>query len=502
MAIFAGSRILAMDNSSLAALALLLFIAYAFTTAIYNIYFHPLSKFPGPKLAAATKFPIAYVSWKGDLSHWLRKLHNDYNSEIVRTSPDEISVISPEACKDIYGLHPGRKNIPKDMILHVGIDSIVTANDADHSRIRRVLAHAFSDKALREQEPLIQSHVDMFLEQLEQQSKDPSAGNPNFADWYDWYTFDVICDLSFGQSFDCVRDKTYHPWVAYLLHVLQGVVLLSVSQRFPPLDRLLRFMVPKKNLRMMRDHKKKSADLVDQRIDSEMDRVDFHSYILKHNDEKGMTRHEIHENAATLIAAGGETSSGLLAGATYLLLSNPAAHQKVLQEVRGAFKTKADINVAEITKLPYFEAVLKESFRMYPPAIFGQPRRTYAAGETVAGHWIPQNTGIQLNHYAASYSTSNFKDPESFVPERWLGEERYRDDRREALQPFSIGARNCIGRHLAYAEIRLLFASLLWSFDLELDEGTDVEWMRQKGWMVWHTKPLFVKARRRDGMVE
>jgi len=332
------------------------------------------------------------------------------------------------------------------MTLHFSIESIITANDADHSRLRRVLAHAFSDKALREQESLIQSHVDMFLEQLEQDSKDPLAGKINLADWYNWYTFDVICDLSFGQSFDCLRDKTYHPWVEYLLKVLQGVVYLSVSQRFPPLDRLLMYMVPKKTLRMMRDHKKKSADLVDQRIDSEMDRMDFHSYILRHNDEKGMTRHEIHENAATLIAAGGETSSGLLAGATYLLLSNPAKHQKVKEEVRGAFQAKADINVAKITRLPYFEAVLKESFRMYPPAIFGQPRRTYAAGETIAGYWIPQNTGIQLNQYAANHSASNFTDPQSFVPERWLGEERYMDDRLEGVQPFSVGVRNCIGK--------------------------------------------------------
>ena len=286
----------------------------------------------------------------------------------------------------------------------------------------------------------------MFLEQLEQESKDPSVKKLDLVDWYNWYTFDVICDLSFSRSFDCLRDKTYHPWVAYLLRILQGVVYLSVSQRFPPLDRLLMFMVPKRNLRIMRDHKKKSAELVDQRIDSEMDRMDFHYYILKHNDEKGMTRHEIHENAATLIAAGGETSSVLLAGATYLLLSNPAVYQKVTEEVRGTFQSKADINVAEIAKLPYFEAVLKESFRMYPPSVFGQPRRTYSAGESVAGYWIPQNTGIQLNQYAASYSASNFTDPGSFVPERWLGEERYKDDRLEGVQPFSIGVRNCIGK--------------------------------------------------------
>jgi cytochrome P450 len=39
-----------------------------------------------------------------------------------------------------------------------------------------------------------------------------------------------------------------------------------------------------------------------------------------------------------------------------------------------------------------------------------------------------------------------FKDPEEFVPERWLGDPRYENDRREAAQPFSVGPRNCIGK--------------------------------------------------------
>lgn len=55
-------------------------------------------------------------------------------------------------------------------------------------------------------------------------------------------------------------------------------------------------------------------------------------------------------------------------------------------------------------------------------------------------------TGIQLNVFAASRSARNFADPDRFVPERWLGDPRFAADKRAALQPFSIGARNCIGK--------------------------------------------------------
>ena len=55
-------------------------------------------------------------------------------------------------------------------------------------------------------------------------------------------------------------------------------------------------------------------------------------------------------------------------------------------------------------------------------------------------------TGIQLNQYAAYHSHQNFFDPSAFVPERWLGDPRFALDKKDVLQPFSVGARNCIGK--------------------------------------------------------
>ena len=159
-----------------------------------------------------------------------------------------------------------------------------------------------------------------------------------------------------------------------------------------------------------------------------------------------MTDREIHQNAANFVGAGIETTANLLCAAIYLLLTHPACLEKIRSEVREAFKTKENINTLVLAKLPYFQAVVDESLRIYPPGLAGQPRRMYPQGDNVSGYWIPGYTGVQLNVYAASHSTMNFRDPEKFVPERWLGDKRYENDRRDALQPFSIGARNCIGK--------------------------------------------------------
>lgn len=414
--------------------------------AIYNIYLHPLAKFPGDKWSAATKLPVVFRNVNGDLPRWLHRLHGKYQSGIVRISPDELSVISPAAWDDLYAQRQGHKAFQKDHRQFVGIESIVNANDADHRRLRRILAHAFSDKALREQEPLIQSHVDIFLEGLDQQVKGPSKGKVNISLWYNWFTFDIIGDLAFGESFDCLKNEKLHPWVSAVIDALQAVVWMSATMQFPPLDRFLTMCIPKNATKGRNTVLGMSAETVKRRLSKDTDRKDFLSYILQQDAEKGMSMEEIHGNAASLVVAGGETSSGSLTGTTYYLLKHPRYYEKLVQEIRESYKTKSDVNIQSVLKLPYFQAVMEESFRIYPPAVNGQPRKIPAEGGTVAGYWIPGGTSVQLNQYPANHSATNFKDPENFVPDRWLGDERYESDQRNVMQPFSVGARNCIGK--------------------------------------------------------
>ena len=100
---------------------------------------------------------------------------------------------------------------------------------------------------------------------------------------------------------------------------------------------------------------------------------------------------------------------------------------------------------------------------------------------------------MTISHYAAYHSDYNFKNPDSFVPERWLPEGRaeYGSDKKEILVPFSSGPRNCVGKNLAYHEMRLLFTAVLLNFDLEL--ASDDVWTDQSVFMLWEKKPLMLK---------
>ncbi|KAF6234906.1 hypothetical protein HO173_006836 [Letharia columbiana] len=482
------------DSSIYIAVLLAVPIVYAFLKGLYNVYFHPLSTFPGPRLAAATKIPIAVVSWNGTLSHWLRDLHQRYSTDVVRISPDELSFISPSAWEDLCGHRQGRPSFPRDLRVYAGVNSILTANDADHNRMRRLLSHAFSNTALKEQEALIRVQVEILINGLRKQIEGPSKGKVDLSDWYHWTTFDVIGDLAFGESFHCLSDTNYHPWVAMLMSYLKFVVFLSVTLRFPPLQRLLRLFVSNKALQARADHDRLAAEKVERRMKTATTRPDFLSYILAHNNEKGrMTREEIHENVATFISAGSETTAASLNGITWFLLQNRDCLTRLNEEIRAAFRTRDEINVQKIGELKYLQAVVTESFRIYPSALAGQPRRAPGEGDTVSGYWVPGGTGIQINQYAAYHSHHNFSNPSAFVPERWLGDPRFDSDKKDVLQPFSVGARNCIGKNLAMAEIRLVIVRMLWEFDMELCAETGSDWAEKKAWFTWDKRPLFVK---------
>ena len=424
-------------------------IVYYIYVIVYNIYFHPLSKFPGPKLAASTKIPISYVAWSGSLSYWVKSLHDVYASDVVRISPDELSFISGSAIKDIYYHRQGQRPFPKDLLTFGDHESIITANDADHSRFRRLLSHAFSDKALREQEPLVQSHVRKFIHKIRSHisnaNRDDSA---DLAAWAGYLAFDLIAHFSFGTSFNCLEDSRYHPYAKGTMDGLRLLVYVSVTSRFPPLGRLLRLCIPKSALEAKQTRENYAKEQVDQRMAKETSSPDLFSYILKHNDEKGMNQHEIYTNAAALIGAGSESTASLIVGATYLLISHPTAYRRACFEVRDAFRTSEDIKLDAVLGLPYLQAVIDESFRVYPPALGGLVRVVHPEGDHLCGYWVPGTTKVMMNHFAAYHSSQNFRNPESFLPERWLdeGKEEFQADQKDVYQPFSVGARNCIGK--------------------------------------------------------
>lgn len=263
---------------------------------------------------------------------------------------------------------------------------------------------------------------------------------------------------------------------------------------------LLPKLIPGSLRRKQRENKKLASDRVDRRLARDPGRPDLWTEILRRSDDgkgdatAGMSLEEMYGNATVFMNAGTETTATLLSGLTYYLLINPDKMAKLIAEVRDAFPSGSDITIDALAKLPYLNACIEEGLRMYPPISFGLPRLTPPGGAVIADKYIPANVSVSVNHWATYQSTANFLEPSRFVPERFLGDPKYAADKFEALQPFSTGPRNCIGKNLAYHEMRLLLTMVLVSFDVELQEESR-EWKDQKVFIFWDKKLLMVKLK-------
>lgn len=165
-------------------------------------------------LAAATPLPFVWHLVFGILPPWNIKLHAKYG-EVVRISPDELSFIGASAWKDIYMARPG---LPKPTFGMLetpnGVWTMATVPDPEnHQRQRKIVSHAFSERALKEQEYIIQRYSDLLISRLHDQNEDL-----DLCKWIHFASFDVMGELSFGESFHCLENAENHEWVSTVRH--------------------------------------------------------------------------------------------------------------------------------------------------------------------------------------------------------------------------------------------------------------------------------------------
>jgi cytochrome P450 len=428
---------------------------------------------------------------------WTR-LHEEYGP-VVRVGPSVLSYSSGQAWQDIYGARAGKGQMQKYHPFHVDgfeVANIVNTSTENHTRRRKLLSHAFSDKAMREQEPLISEYIDLLILRL----KERVDSTLDVTKWFNLTTFDITGDLTFGEAFDGLKKSEYNPWITLIFSNLKLAVFGNVAAEFPGLPTLLSQLAPKKLIEEAAAHVITTKEKVHRRMKMDTKRKDFMSYILGNNDkESGMSLAEIEADAYVLIIGGSETTATLLSGCVYYLCTHPEVMEKLATEIRSSYASESDINFASVSKLPYLLAVLQESLRVYPPAPGNMPREVPAEGAIIDGRFVPGGTGVGVCQWASYRSKRNFKNPDSFVPERWLGNDpEYAGDNHSAFQPFGFGPRNCIGRNLAYVEMRLILARLVWNFDVELCKGSE-EWNKQKTFLLWEKPELNVKLTLRSG---
>lgn len=219
--------------------------------------------------------------------------------------------------------------------------------------------------------------------------------------WFTYFTFDVISDLAFGESFDCMRNANYHPWVSIIVRGMQNLLYITVVRRHLPwVNTVLMRTMPNKVSAAHKQHALLTKEIVAKRLAWSTTRPDFIDAMLNSgaNGDEKLSLAEIESNASLLIVAGSEPTSTALTAAVYYLCLNPDVLTRLTKEVRSNFNTEAEIDIVSVLQLKYLTAVLDEAMRIYPPSPGSRPRKIRVNGDVIAGKLVPEGVSLLLVH--------------------------------------------------------------------------------------------------------
>lgn len=174
------------------------------------------------------------------------------------------------------------------------------------------------------------------------------------------------------------------------------------------------------------------------------------------------------------------------------LLRNPEILSKARAELDEIIGKGNAVEESYVSRLPYLQAIIKETFRLHPVVPLLLPRKADADVE-IGGFTIPKGAQIMVNVWAIGRDKDIWEDPNAFKPERFLGSELDVRGRSFELLPFGAGRRICPGLPLALRMLPLMLGTLILSFDWKLENGLkpkDVDMNEKFGITLEMAKPL------------
>ncbi|EGD95987.1 hypothetical protein TESG_03448 [Trichophyton tonsurans CBS 112818] len=456
-------------------------VAYYGTLVFYRLILHPLSRFPGPKLAAISRWYEAYydVVLGGQYTVKIAELHKKYGP-IIRISPHEIHVIDPSFFEKLYR-SDGRWDKYSWTYDAFGakMSTIFGSDHHAHKARRRAIASFFSKANIIARQDLLQKNIKKLsprIASLEGTTFNLGAAVSAFAR-------DNANELIVGKDYNELSLEDF------------GIELSLASQGagvFWRTTKHLRWFGPSMRA-MPNEWAKKMADEHTQSFlrylqQSEQDTRDTLAtaispspddtikstliYSIAHSDlppaEKTFDR--IFEEVATVTGAGLETISNTLRLILYHVYSSDEILQRLREEINAASTIVTEpLTLKELEQLPYLTAVLMEGLRLSPGV--GSRAARITDQDLFYEHWrIPAGTPVGMTTILMHTDENLYPDPMCFNPDRWIDSTAKRST--TTFAPFSRGTRICLGMHLAWAEMYLLLASLVQGFDFKIKDAT------------------------------
>ncbi|KAJ3578944.1 hypothetical protein NPX13_g1623 [Xylaria arbuscula] len=423
------------------------------TVVIYRLTLHPLSRFPGPKVAAATRYFEGYYDaiQNGKYTHKIAKMHGEY------VMP---AILTPYTTEKVAG-----------------------TNHDVHKRRRAAMNPFFSKASVASRQQVVQELTTQLCHRLD----NLISREVKLAAALGAFTRDVATEFLLGKSFDNLgaedfsagvgntlqesgaiwRITKHFRWYGPLIQSVPTWVVKKIGD--PGIVECLGFVEDMANTTKAihaastnRNTVQDATTIVDTILDSDLPPTE-------------KTPDRLKDEIITVAGAAFETTAYSLCKILYHVYADPEVLRRLRAELVAAGVAGTDASLAKLEKLPYLTAVLTEGLRL-SPAIATRMARVAPDRDLTYVKWkIPSGTPVGMTLMLMHTDPDLYADPLHFEPDRWLGQG---SKAHKAYAPFGQGTRMCIGMHLAWAELYIAIASLVIRFDFKFSPEAlkDVTW--------------------------
>ncbi|KAL2211572.1 benzoate 4-monooxygenase cytochrome P450 [Sarocladium strictum] len=441
-------------------------VGYRVLRCLYNISpFHPLYRFPGPKIAAVSYLYEAYHDWilKGRYGKVIADMHKTYGP-IVRINPDELHCSDPYFTDEIYA-GPGRVRDKWQHQLNTGgagpvsVTGFSTVPHELHRTRKGALSRFFS----RAQVLKLEGEVREFSQLVADKMLQSAGGEPfDVKEAFNCFTADIISQYAFGEPMGFIAQEGWEPnfatWVKSFFNS-------AYMMRHNALGRKMAQVMPMLADYMGEDIKnvmRQMTVVIPGYIEAALKDPDNGRVFAELQDSKILTPEEktmyrLSGEGFNFLLAGTETTAATLTVITYHLLAQPKIYTRLMQDLEGLDPSKLEWR--ELEQRPYLWAVIQESLRMMPGVSHRSARiardedLVYKSKDGKTEFMIERGTPIGMTSMINHWDEELFPNPDEYIPERWLVDGQPDYKLSKFLIAFGKGSRSCIGEQLAYTEV-------------------------------------------------
>lgn len=343
----------------------------------------------------------------------------------------------------------------------IGEGSLFSLDGQKHIRHRKLLLPPFHGRCM-------QAYGDLMAKIVKDKASSWKAGDAfTLSNELHDITFGIIFSAIFGMNEKNMRFERLKKSLRLLIHSF-ATPFAHFTLLTPRLHRNLGPLTPWANIMKLRQAVNKclSEEIEERRKSDLSTRIDILSLLLQAKDEAGsfLTTEEICDEMLTLLIAGHDTTTMSACWAFYGVLSNPNVYQKLKDELNHVFNIEGGL-IANLDKLIYLDAVVKEALRVTPviPLAVRLTNEEYQLRE----YTLPKGTAILPCIYLAHRDPKIWAEPDKFMPERFLNSATV----PFTYLPFGSGIRRCIGAAFAHHEIKIILAQIFLHAELGLKEN-------------------------------